>query len=230
MKSNSSRAKAGNSHAPKAKAKKPTRHTDVSTLPEDLRKLIRKMLTEGATYEDTFDSVNERNDHEVTLRAIQNYYRSDLKLQQARIRHRLKVAKGLKEALRESEGSQKELAEAALLTGLLGLTRKGSQFDVPDAVRENAQRENIQLKRKTFRLKSGKANMDQKMAETRLEVERTKLEMVQHKVAELKQALENAGKRQKLGPETIQKIREIYGLVSDSPPAKPGSEAATTAA
>jgi len=183
--------------------------TDVSQLPDDLRQLATDMLVQGATYEDVFEAVNERGKDKITLPAVRNYFRSDLKIQADRIKHRLQVVRILKAALGDdADSGQKDLAEAALVVGLMGLERKNAQFDMQDAVREHGHRE-------TFRLKTRKATLDEQVVETRLQTEQAKLQLIQHKVEELERALNKANKGQGLGPEAWQKIREIYGLISE---------------
>ena len=196
--------------AASARGTKGHTYTDVAELPQDLSALVTKMLVEGAPFEDVVDAVEERGKGKLSLRAVQNHFRGDLDLQKRRIIHRRNTVRKLKEALGDDAATgQKELAEAALLFGFMGLDRKGAQFDMQDAVRTHGQRE-------SFSLKTKKATLDEQMAETRLETERKKQELIQHKLGQLEQALRNANQGQKLGPEAFQKIKEIYGLISES--------------
>ncbi len=102
-------------------------------LPEKLRRLMRKMLREGASFEDTAEAINERTDEAVSLKAVQEFFRSNPRVQQERIRHQLAAAQELKRALKHPRSAQAELAEAALFTGLMALSRRGVRLTFPPA-------------------------------------------------------------------------------------------------
>lgn len=102
-----------------------------SELPENMRKLMWKMLREGATLEDTAEALNERTSEAISLKAVQEFFRKNPRVQQERIRHQLAAAQQLKKALRNPNSAQAELAEAALFTGLMALSRRGLRFQFP---------------------------------------------------------------------------------------------------
>ncbi len=99
--------------------------------PEKLRKLMWKMLREGASFEDTAEAINVCSDEAVSLKAVQKFFRSNPRVQQERIRHQLAAAQELKRALKNPKSAQAELAEAALFTGLMALSRRGVRFTFP---------------------------------------------------------------------------------------------------
>ena len=195
-----------------------TVHSEVSKLPAELRGLVERMLVEGATFEDTVEAVNERGPEGVTLKAIEDFFRSSLALQQQRIKRQVQTAEALKKALGDPRSGLAQLADAVLLTGLMRLNKRGADFDFHDAMKEYYQRENLRLKQEVVDLKKSKLELEQKMARARMKTELVKWKLAKGRIIELKRAVEANGKNQKLGPETIQKIQEIYGLVSE--PAK----------
>jgi hypothetical protein len=195
-----------------------TVHANVAELPADLRRLVEQMLTNGATFEDVVDAVAERGGPGVSLSAVENFFRGNLALQQERVRRQVATAQALKKALGGSGSGQARLAEAALLTGLLRLSRKGSELNLKDAMRERIECENLGLKRQLLRLRVRKAVQDQQFARAHIRAELAKWQLTKSRIAELRRTLETGGKKANLGPETMQKIQEIYGLVI-SPPA-----------
>jgi hypothetical protein len=189
-------------------------HTDVSTLPAELRALLEQLLIEGATFEDTVEAINERGGDRVTLKAVESFFRSNLPLQQQRIRRQLKTAQALKKALGNPRSGQAQIADAVLLTGLMRVTRHGSQFSFQDAMDEGYKRENLELKQQLVRLRSQKLSLERRIAFARIRTELAKWKVAQVKFWEFKRSLESDGSERKLGPETLQKIQEIYGLIS----------------
>ena len=200
-----------------------TIHVTVAELPADLRQLVEQMLTDGATFEDVVDAVAERGGDGVTLGAVENFFRGNLTLQQERVRRQVATAQALKKAVGRSGSGQARLAEAALLTGLMRLSRKGSELNLKDAMRERIERENLSLKRQLLRLRVRKAVQDQEFARAHFRADLAKWQLSKARIADLRRTLETEGKQAKLGPETMQKIQEIYGLVI-SPPASPDGQ------
>jgi hypothetical protein len=200
-----------------------TVHATVTELPADLRQLVEQMLREGATFEDVVDAVAERGGDGISQSAVENYFRGNLTLQQERARRQVATAQALKKALGGSNSGQARLAEAALLTGLLRLNRKGSELNLKDTMRERIERENLSLKRRLLRLRVRKAVQDQEIARVHIRGELAKWRLTRARIVELQRTLKAGGKQANLGPETMQKIQEIYGLVI-SPSASPDGQ------
>lgn len=196
------------------KPKPPLLCTDVKKLSKERISLVTQMLTDGATFEDTVEAVNETEEEKITLRAVENFFRSNHKLQQSRIRRQVETARKLKAALTDPKSGQSELAEAVLFTGLMGLNKRSAGAQLQQAFKVKDQQENLRLKEETFRLKSERFDLDRKMLETRLKAEQAKLELLTGKVTLLKQTAEREAKGNNLSPEIIKQIHEIYGLVS----------------
>ena len=186
--------------------------SDVARLPAGLRELVERMLVEGATFEDVYDSVNERGVH-VTLQAIQSRYRSDLELQKRRIEFQVERARVLTEALGDPDSSDAQLAYAAMLTGLQSLTRKEGGLTLKDAVKGTMERRNIMLKRDLLRMQLAREVEDRKFRKTRLNAEILKLQLTKTKLAQLQRELKKLENSSTLGSVAMEKIQEIYGLL-----------------
>ena len=204
--------------------------TNVRMLPPKLKKLVEKMLIEGATFQETVEAVNEIGKDKVTLIAIQSFYRSNLELQARRVRYQLETAETLQKALGDPESGQKMLAGAVVLTGLMRVENKGSEFGVQDAVRGKVQQEKMKNEAKALLLKTEKLEMDRGFTDVRVESELLKMKAIRKKLDELEKTLKSKGKRRQLSPETIQKIREIYGLTSKQSSAPTDKENSTAQA
>lgn len=183
-------------------------------LDEELQKLVRQMLIEGATFEDAAEAVKAAGVAKFPQRAIETYFRSNLALQEARIAHQVKAAKALKAALQKPGSSQAKLAEAVLITGLMGMSRKDSSVRLHHALRIREQEANLKLKKKALVLRTEKLEMDKRVLAARLTAEESKQELVRARLAHLQQALEKSGEDHALGPEVMRQIQEIYGIVS----------------
>ncbi len=188
-------------------------HSAVSELPVELQELVKQLLIEGATFEDVVEAVNERGAEGVTLEAVEHFSRSDPGLQQQRVQWQLDTAKLLKQASDDPGSLEGQLLEAIILTGLMRVTRQGTNFDLPHAMRQRIEQENLYLKNQLLRLKVQKSVQEKsyKWARTRAEV--AKAEAVESQLQKLLRALEGVQKNKKLDAQTFEKIKEIYGLI-----------------
>jgi len=191
-----------------------TLHTDVAHLPAELRQRVEQLLVEGSTFEDVVEAVDERGGDGITLTAVESFFRGNLALQQERVRRQVETVQALKKAMGKSRSSQGRLAEAALLTGLMRLSRKGAEVNFKDVMRARAQGENLILKRQLLRLKARKAVQDHELNRARLRAEHARWQLTKARVIELKRSLEVEGKPKRINRDVLQKIREIYGLVT----------------
>jgi hypothetical protein len=190
------------------------RCTDVNELPENLQKLIDRMLINGSTFEDTVEAVNQLGQEQISLAAVEIHFRSSPSLQRSRVRSLQTITQNLRSAFTNPDDAQSELAQVIMMTGLMGLRTGSAMGDVQQAVRAKQQHENQQLQQATFRLKTRKSFFDIKMLQVRLRVERKKLELAAHKVGQLKKSVEREGAGSTLTAEMIQRINEVYGIVS----------------
>jgi hypothetical protein len=186
--------------------------SDVAALPAELRELAERMLIEGATFEDVYEAVNERG-VPVTLQAIQNLYRGSLELQKRRIEYQVERAEVLTRALADPDSADAQLAHAAMLTGLQSLQRKDTGMSLRDAVRSTLERRNILLKRDLLQMRIAREVEEKRFRKTRLHAEILKLRLTRTKLGQLQREMQKQGKNSALGPEAMEKIQEIYGLL-----------------
>jgi len=117
--------------AESAKKEPATLRKQVFDLSADLRRMVERMLGQGVSFEDTAAALNQRGYAGITVESVEIFFRANPKIQQERIRFQLAVAQALKQALLDPESEQGELADAALFTGLIDLTRRGVRFHLP---------------------------------------------------------------------------------------------------
>lgn len=200
---------------PSGKRRALKRCTDVKDLPEELKRMVDRMLTEGSTFEDTVDAVNQLGGHKITLAAVESHFRSNLPLQQSRIKHLMQTSHNLKAAFANPESAQSDLAETVLLMGLLGLKRRNVTGDVQHAIRAKEQKENFQLKEDAFRLKLERSGLELEILKSRLKADKARLQLASRKLEQLKGTLERERSGTSLSPEMLRRIQEVYGIVSD---------------
>ena len=203
---------------PRSKFRGRGRLNNFELLPPNVKLEAERMIENGATFEDTTEWINERHRPDpspdaigegegVTLLAVRSYFQSNPDLQGRRIRRMQEVAQKLKKSLTGAPHSaEAELADAVFLTGLMGLERAGTRFTVKDAARHFLTRGSLDLKGRNLEAAL-------RLAEERMKTEIVKREQLQQRVREVAQAIEKEGQARELGPETLRKIQEIYGLV-----------------
>lgn len=191
------------------------KYKNVGELPEEVRELINRMLIQGSTFEDVFEAVEEIEPNNISRAAIEIYFRSNAELQQNRVRTQLETAQKLKSACADPESAQSELAEAMILTGLMGVKRATKISDSQYALRSKAQQENYRLKEQVLQLQIQKSALDSEMLKVRIRHENEKLKLVGGKVEQLQRLLERQGASKTLTPEMLRSIQEIYGIVTE---------------
>jgi hypothetical protein len=209
-----------------AKEKRGAALSELAGTEPELVKRIDQFLIDGASFEDVVETLVEQGEERVSLRAVENYFRSNLELQKQRVQHMVERFHELKRVLGDPNAdpasADTRLAEAALFTGLMGLHRAGS-LGVKDAVRGRLERENLALRNQFQRLQNRKVNQDIRIREARMRLDRERFRLVKKRTTDLHRRIESGEKAERLGPEAIQKIQEIYGLLSL--PSVPADEA-----
>lgn len=186
---------------------------DARELPAELRELVDRMMTEGATFEDVYEALAERGGPLLSLQGIQNYYRGNLDVQRRRVQYQVERARQLRDSFANPESAEAQLAQAAILTGLQCLTRKGSQMTVRETLQASMMRENLQLKRRLAHIKVQRDSEDERYRRTKHQAEMAKLHFLKLKIQQLRRLLLQEGKDKVLGPEAMEKIQEIYGVL-----------------
>jgi len=195
--------------------------TDIGKLPDYLQKLVRRLLVQGATFQDVVEAVEEAPGDGVTLQAVQDYFRRDLDIQQERIKRQVAAAKALREAagIKLSPDDQKlggeiGVLDAVILTGLMRLNRDEVEIDANDARIERLALRNLQLKRQTLRMERMKKEEECQRVRIKARAELARARLLEGKLKELRKTLKPVEKSQRLSPQAYQQIQEVYGLIT----------------
>jgi hypothetical protein len=197
---------------------------EAGQLPPEKQPLVAELLMEGATFEDVVETVNEGEGPKVTQGAVERFFRSNLEVQKRRVARLVEKAEALKTSLQADPNSaERKLAEAALLTGLMRLSRGGTELSVKDVVSLRLQHDNLRLKQRILRLKERDAIQKHHINEARMRHEFEKFKLTREKARQIREHLRSLKQGQQLGPETFVKIQEIYGLLNEPfiPPQTP---------
>ncbi len=187
---------------------------DVSELPEELQKLVEKMLVEGASIEDTVEALNERPDGGITFQAMQNFYRSRVDLQEQRVERQLENVRALKAAMGDPESAMRELADALFLTGVTGMRRE-SKLELLRASQVRLENENLHFRQRLDRIKVKEEAQKLAYIRAKTRAENARVRLLEKETKKAGQLLHRAEKSGKLDPQAYQQIREIYGLLAE---------------
>ncbi|HEV2418426.1 MAG TPA: hypothetical protein VGX94_11515 [Terriglobia bacterium] len=201
------------------KIEKPEACFDVLNLPPDVKKQVRKWLIEGAPFEDVVERVAEPGEVTITQRAVEHYFRSAPAVQAARITHQTRVADKLVKALRDPKSTEAKLARSVLVMGLSGLNRGGETNRVKHAMQMIKEQRDERLKEADSQRKEAKLEFEEQEFQIRVQSLQAKLQLATFQLDRLRDSIEKKGKSKALGPEILQQINEIYGIVTT-----PGSE------
>ncbi len=212
----------------KSKYSGPERLNNFTLLPGSVQLEAHNLFVEGSTLEDITEFINEVHSAErrdegaggpaegVTLAAVQRFYRGNLELQTQRIKRLQERGEALKKALAgDPNSAEGALADAILFTGMMGMDRAAAQFRIKDAKQALASRQNMRLKEGALRLRTLDSEVARRNVEARTATEVKKLDQLERKIVELEGAMAREKDSTGLGPETLRKIREIYGLASE---------------
>lgn len=188
--------------------------TDVSALDEAIRGQIRRFLVEGGTVEDVADMLLSQYGMLVSPVAIQTFYNSDRSIARDRAVHQVDTVRTLKQALRDEKSPLASLAEATLLTGVMGLSRHGELSGNDAQRRFHDQR--------MYRLIEANQIMKNRLYGAQIDVNRARRvhEIIKYHESKLrckkmKAQLRDLCQSRDLTPQTLHRIREIYGIVSE---------------
>jgi len=188
--------------------------TKVESLSGDTQNFIDQLLIEGATFEDVVENMEEQGLGRVSLQAVATYFRNNMDLQKRRVLRQVERAQELKKSLGDPDSAEAELADAMFFTGYLGVTRKSAELRLKDMESIRLGKENLRLRNRVLRLRERKLEQDRDFNRARTDVMLKKLELLQLNINQLKNVMGTESKKNKLGPETLQKIQEIYGIAA----------------
>jgi hypothetical protein len=186
---------------------------ETSAIPVRLQRRAGRLLAAGATFEETLDALQGRGAEQLTLKAVQNFFRSRPDVQRERVERRREAVEELKQALAGPDCVHRNLAEAALFTGLTELTAPLGLY--------RSQLDNCRLQIQTQELKCRKATLGQRVACARLKLATARWEMARLRLAELEQELTHQLLQQDLQLPALETFRRIHRLISN-PTAAPG--------
>ncbi len=204
--------------------------TDVEGLAKGLRETLETLIVNGATIEIATAALNLRlAPKQIVPEAIETWVFLNPAIQEKRITHSVDAARVFRKALGKAQGDDIEIADAVILAGLSGLHAAQNNLKTDEALRRHFERVEASYKRHDRNESTEHA--------LRMDILRRRSRMLQLQarwVAERIYAIERnvhkmsahdpAGDKQ-LTAETLQKIREIYGLVVEQPPETENPEA-----
>jgi hypothetical protein len=198
---------------PGVKSRKPVTPIDLDRLdPERLQK-IDELLAEGATFEDVVRTLNDATGEGIAEVAVENYFRSNLELQKRRVRRMVEKLEELKKSLGGPESAEGKLAEAALFTGLMGLTRKSTYIDLEDLEVLRLKRDKLNLERTIMEMKEKEARERRRMMQAQTNYVIVKCDKAKFELRKMMDLLRGLKRGDQLDAQTIGKIREIYGII-----------------
>jgi len=186
---------------------------DVLDLDEKLQSLVSNMLTEGSTFEDVVEAVNERGEAGITLNAVQNYFQGNLLLQTKRARRQIENAEALLASVdKDPKSAEARLARATFLTGYSRVHRDASLISPRDAARYRMACENLNLKHQILMMQKKKALQDLDYSRARTRLILLTQGKLQEEILKLQREVKAHRTGDPIGPEMLQRIQQLYGL------------------
>lgn len=186
-----------------------------AAIPARLRRRAGRLLAAGATFEETLDELFRRGAEQVSLKAVQDFFRSNPEVQRQRIERRRQAVQELKQALAGPDCLHRSLAEATLFIGLTELTAPLEPY--------RSQLDNCRLQIHAQRLRCRRASLGERVAHTRLKLATVRWEMARLTLADLERELTQQVRqydRALPALATIRKIRALIGHATAAP--RPG--------
>lgn len=188
---------------------------NLAILDGGLRGRVEKMLKEGLTFEDVVEAVNARGGQRITLNAVKTYFQGSRKLQTERARRQVEDAEALLKSVDDDPRSaEARLARATFLTGYARVHRNTSDVTAREAARYRMECENLNLKHQilVMQRKKAKQELDYSRAKTNLIL--ITQAKVKGDILMLERELRAHHAGDPIGPEVLEKIQQLYGLVS----------------
>jgi hypothetical protein len=178
-----------------------------AAIPARLQRRAGRLLAAGATFEETRDELLRRGAEQLSLKAVQDFFRSNPKVQRERIERRRQAVEELKQALAGPDCLHRSLAEAALFVGLTELTAPRDLY--------RSQLNNCRLQIHTQRLKCRRATLGERVAHTQLKLATVRWEMAQLTLAELERELAQQFRQYELPLPALSSLRKIHALIGN---------------
>ncbi len=193
------------------------RETSVARLPAKSLALVKRKLTEGSTYENVVLTLLDEHGIQLPLHAVEDYFRSNPRLQAARIANLMKAAEKIKKSFRKGgKDVYSGLADTVLMVGLMGVRGSTQIHDFGNAMKYVGHKANVEFKTHDMEIKDRKVNLAVDMAVSKKEHASAQTALLHAQLERLKNMVTCAKDSNGLGPETIERIHQIYGLASEN--------------
>jgi hypothetical protein len=180
--------------------------------PERLKK-IDNLLAEGATFADVVRTLNSEPGETIGELAVENYFRTNLELQKRRVCRMVAKMEALKASMGNPETAEGKLAEAVLFTGLMGLTRNPMYADLEDVQTLRLKRDKLELERSLLFMKDKEVREKVRQMKAQTSYTIAKCEKARFELRKMEDLLRTLKRGDKLDAQTLNQIREIYGII-----------------
>ncbi|MBI4164723.1 MAG: hypothetical protein HY508_03195 [Acidobacteria bacterium] len=183
---------------------------------EEWLPFVEEMLVAGLAVEDIAEAVIARGGPEISDGAILAHFRTHLDLQKRRVEQTVEGVAKLRQALGNPEADHTlvELANSALMAGYMGLTNKrAGSLTIKDAEVIRLSRENLKLRKRYMALKERGQARENRLLQSRLRYEDIKYDTAVERLKHLRKEFRSLMEAGKLEAGTLEKIREIYGII-----------------
>lgn len=185
-------------------------------IPEAWRKDVEDLLTAGLAVEDIVEAVIAKGGPEIPEGAILAHFRTRPELQARRVKQTVAGTAEMREALGNPQADHTlvELANSALMIGYMGLTKKrGASITIKDAEVVRLARQNLKLRRRVLRMKELNEKRAHEVHWRRIRYEDVKYQTAVERLKQLRRGLRTLMEEGKLDAGTLERIREIYGII-----------------
>jgi hypothetical protein len=193
----------------------PVARVELTGIAPDRLKKIDDLLTDGATFRDVVQTVNAEGGDPISELAVENHFRSNLALQKRRVQRSVQKMEELKRALGNPDTAEAKLAESVLFTGLMGMTRSPMYADLEDVQVLRLKREKLELERTIQHQRARESTFRSSLMRAQAKFIHNKAEKVQCEMRQIMHVLRDLKEGDRLDADTLEKIREIYGLIRE---------------
>jgi len=205
---------------PEVRSRKPEASADTAAprplIREEWREFVEEMLVAGLAVEDIAEAVVQKGGPVIRDGAILAHFRTHPDLQKRRVESTVNGVEKLAGALGnpEADHALTQLANSALMVGYMGLTKsRASSITIKDAESIRLQRLNLKLRKRYLELKERGQRWQNSLLNKRLRFEDVKYQTACEKLTQLRKTMRTLMEEGKLEPSTLEKIKEIYGIV-----------------
>lgn len=187
-------------------------------LPEEVQAQLKELLVGGATPETAADVVNESNQYRISQKVVANFFQTHPEIHFLRAQRLVKDAETILTSLGSGStaAGEKRYVKAVIMDGLQAQKHSEKSWSVRDALRSHREVENLRLHNKILDIRRRDLENRQKHQEAHAELERERATFIRVQTNRLERLKAKIANPETLTPESLESIREIYGLVSNS--------------